>query len=517
MQAIACRSVEGLLARLFDTTGYLPNVEASCEYLGEVSASTGLIVKHTRRFRSKAILTFLFNFESPGSCAYVVSTARCDNILQRGVPIPRELSSALSATCLEAKLRATVEELTFDHGLVAEGIFLGAPKQFTLTVQASRRPGSVVQLFSTQGTLVVFLCAHACDDEWYAAEPVKNAQGEDLFHASTLLLVDLSCELIGPFTTEAAQMAQNLCDASKQHPSAVSNVICQGALRAWLQRSATQIAKANADDVKDFFNTFPFDWQVSRGWPSRIKVFYLWLWKWRIGNSTRRISACAQTLNNALNKDRDVLLPLELREHLERTRAEEIKWKASSIPEPQNQLEPPELANLREKAAKLMYRGTDAGELLSDLVGKADLDLQAAGTQHTLLCRCAAYGILDNLNYLLDSKASANAADGYGKTALFYAVSNSDEVMMRALLSAGADPMYSSHSGAIPAAYARIYCKTNMLASIRRTLLEYDYLEDDREQSLWERREVKDSGDDRWLRELDDIEMYPLPRQLTSF
>ena len=49
MEAIACQSVEGLLARTFDTTGHRPNVEPSCEYLGEVNASTGLIVKHTRK------------------------------------------------------------------------------------------------------------------------------------------------------------------------------------------------------------------------------------------------------------------------------------------------------------------------------------------------------------------------------------------------------------------------------------------------------------------------------------
>ena len=56
MQAIACRSIEGLLARLFDTTGHLPNVEPSCEYLGEVNAHTGFIVKDTRKFRSKSII-----------------------------------------------------------------------------------------------------------------------------------------------------------------------------------------------------------------------------------------------------------------------------------------------------------------------------------------------------------------------------------------------------------------------------------------------------------------------------
>ena len=62
MQAIACQSIEGLLATLFDTTGHLPNVEPSCEYLGEVNASTGLIIKDIQKLRSKSILVFLFKF-----------------------------------------------------------------------------------------------------------------------------------------------------------------------------------------------------------------------------------------------------------------------------------------------------------------------------------------------------------------------------------------------------------------------------------------------------------------------
>ena len=120
--------------------------------------------------------------------------------------------------------------------------------------------------------------------------------------------------------------------------------------------------------------------------PSRIKIFYLWLWRWRTRDSSLRSSACSQILHNALKKYRDVLLPRELREHIERTRAEEIKWGlSSSQPELQNQLEPLEFSTLRDKAAKIMFRGEDAGELLSNLVGRADLDLETADPRRTLL------------------------------------------------------------------------------------------------------------------------------------
>ena len=66
MQEIASRSIQGLLASLYGTTGHRPNLEASCEFL-EVNASTGLIVRRTQKRRST--LVFLFKFESGGSCA----------------------------------------------------------------------------------------------------------------------------------------------------------------------------------------------------------------------------------------------------------------------------------------------------------------------------------------------------------------------------------------------------------------------------------------------------------------
>ena len=70
MQEIASRSIQGLLASLYGTTGHRPHLEASCEFLGEVNPSTGLIVRRTQKSRSK--LVFLFRFESGGSCAYSV-------------------------------------------------------------------------------------------------------------------------------------------------------------------------------------------------------------------------------------------------------------------------------------------------------------------------------------------------------------------------------------------------------------------------------------------------------------
>ena len=75
-------------------------------------------------------------------------------------------------------------------------------------------------------------------------------------------------------------------------------------------------------------------------------------------------------------------------------------------------MEPLELLTLCEKAATLMSRGEDAGELLSNLVGKADLDLENVDAPRTLLGTCADSGTLDNLTYLLDSKANATVEDG---------------------------------------------------------------------------------------------------------
>ena len=100
-------------------------------------------------------------------------------------------------------------------------------------------------------------------------------------------------------------MAQRLSDTSKRRPSATGNATCQGALRAWLQRSATQNTTTQSDDVTDFFDPFPFDWQVPLGRPSQIKIFYLWLWRWRTRDSSLRSSACSQMLHHALSRSEE--------------------------------------------------------------------------------------------------------------------------------------------------------------------------------------------------------------------
>ena len=83
---------------------------------------------------------------------------------------------------------------------------------------------------------------------------------------------------------------------------------------------------------------------------------------------------------------------------------------------------------------------------------------------------------------------------------------------MRALLSAGADPMHASSSNATPAAQARLYCVSDKLDGVREALIEHDYVEDARECRLWEHRKMKDRNDEIWRRELEDVELYPLPR-----
>ena len=52
VQAIARRSIQALLASLYDTTGHRPHLDASCEFLGELDASTGLIVRRAQKRRS---------------------------------------------------------------------------------------------------------------------------------------------------------------------------------------------------------------------------------------------------------------------------------------------------------------------------------------------------------------------------------------------------------------------------------------------------------------------------------
>ncbi len=431
------------------------------------------------------------------------------------MPFPRASLAALSATCLASKLRDIVDELTFDNNVEVEGVFLGAPKQLTLhrSNNASHLPGSILQFISAHGVVVVFLCAPVSDTEWYVSEANFAADGEYIFDESLLMLADLSCEYVGSWGREASCKAQLLYEASQQYPEAAGRVISLGAMRAWLDRSRAANSKAEAADVADFFESFPFDWRIPEGWPSQAMVFYLWAWRWRDDKSKWHFAARRQTLNHAVNRTRDVSLPLPLRQYLDTLRAEELRRDPTVLAEPLNQLESEAVQQLRAEAAAQILRGEDAEESITKLIELgADLDLNAGSTERPLLSLCAFSGSLNNVHFLLERLASPNAEGVDGRSALHYACGRGESRIMTALLSAGADPMHTSITNATPAAETRLYCVSDKLEHVRKTLKEHGYVEDDRESWLWEHRKMKDRNDVIWRFEQEDVEMYPLPR-----
>ena len=72
--------------------------------------------------------------------------------------------------------------------------------------------------------------------------------------------------------------------------------------------------------------------------------------------------------------------------------------------------------------------------------------------------------------------------------------------------------MHTSSTNATPAAETRLYCVSDKLEHVRKTLKEHGYVEDDRESWLWEHRKMKDRNDVIWRFEQEDVEMYPSPR-----
>ena len=494
LNTVAASSAQHLLDSVFETTGFHTSAQVSCEYLGEVHAITRFITRKQRKRDTvprKAQLAFLFQAKLGESFAHFFVQGRRDHVLDRGVPFPRASLAALSATCLVSKVSDVVEELTFDNNVQVEGVFLGAPKQLTLhgSGTASHLPGSILQLTSARGVVVVFMCAPVSETEWYVSEANFAAEGEQIFDESLLMLADLSCECIDPWSEEASHKALLLSEASRRYPEAVGSVISLGAMRAWLVRSRAANFKAEMADVADFFEPFPFDWQISEGWPSQTLVFYLWAWRWQNDKSVWHFAARRQILNDALKKDRDVSLPDPLRRYLDTVRAEEI-MRGGCLPiETNNRMESESLQQLRAEAAEKILCGDNAGDNMTKLVEcGADLDLNAGSTDRPLLSLCAFCGRFANLQYLLEQKASANAEGADGRTALHYACGRGEIRIMTALLSAGADPMHTSSTNVSPAAEARLYCPSAKLEHVRQTLKNHDYVEDDRETWLWQHR-----------------------------
>lgn len=119
-----------------------------------------------------------------------------------------------------------------------------------------------------------------------------------------------------------------------------------------------------------------------------------------------------------------------------------------------------------------------------------------------------AIGNLQNLEYLLDKKTPVNAANGFGKTALFYAIGSNEHAAVRALLRYGANvnQSYKSNKELRPDDDECIYYG---ITHTRRTPLMHAAQHSDVEmlKLLLESGAILDSADDQGFNALDYAEL----------
>ena len=214
-----------------------------------------------------------------------------------------------------------------------------------------------------------------------------------------------------------------------------------------------------------------------------------------------------QTVKNSLAKARDIILPEPLREYLQKARAKTTEER------PQSEQEKEELRALRVEAAQCLLDRKYATSIISSILEKnGDLDTLTATCGRPLLSiACVHAESAPSVELLLARGADVHTAARDGREPLHYACGRGDAPLVRSLLAKGANPNSTCEMGRTPADEAILTARDGLAQDVCRVLREAGLYEDDRDRKKWVTRSLKDSNEDAWRADHEDIELYPIP------
>jgi len=324
------------------------------------------------------------------------------------------------------------------------------------------------------------------------------------FRETELLEVDLRSEAMQP-DPDAARKGALLFDTAQKHQEAFGRVCAYAATRAWLRRARSRSRRPAIEDLADFFEPSPFHWKEAdcRG---EITQTFLWLWRWT-DEQVWNFAGRRQRVGDSLAKVRDITMPEPLREYLQKLRA-----KTPEEP-PQIEAENEELRALRIEAAQYLLDRKDATSIISTLLEKnGDVDTLTATCGRPLLSIAAVHAeSAPSVELLLACKADVHTAARDGREPLHYACGRGDAPLVRRLLSKMANPNGTCEMGRTPADEAILTARDGLAQDVCRVLREAGVYEDDHDKKEWVKRSLKDSNEDAWRADHEDIELYPIP------
>jgi ankyrin repeat protein len=200
-------------------------------------------------------------------------------------------------------------------------------------------------------------------------------------------------------------------------------------------------------------------------------------------------------------------MPEPLREYLLKLRV------TATEKQPQSEAENEELRVLRTEAAQFLLDRKDATSIISSLLEKnGDLDTLTATCGRPLLSIAAVHAeSAPSVELLLAFKADVHTAARDGREPLHYACGRGDTSLVRRLLAKMANPNSTCELGRTPADEAILTARDGLAQDVCRVLREAGLYEDDRDRKKWVTRSLKDSNEDAWRADHEDIELYPIP------
>ena len=163
-------------------------------------------------------------------------TARADNVMKRGVPLPERWAAALQATALPAVAKESAERMhARDPALLPQCQVLGVPKKTPIPhVSTERMPGAIVVVRRPDGRRHRhILCAHVDGTRWWSHRGYADNQ-QEVFDCAGLELIDVELDAWSEEAASGRKRLRGRCDPADpralalEFPTAFAAVVAVG-------------------------------------------------------------------------------------------------------------------------------------------------------------------------------------------------------------------------------------------------------------------------------------------------
>ena len=249
--------------------GLLQSGHLTCEY----------ICDKDNTITKSDLLSFRWYVESSGYNDTYEVTARCNHVVERGIPFPDRWRTALKCLKLHDQVRECTGNVMEFGASNVKCELLGQAK-----IQCDDRIGKTVALNNNGSRVVYLLCGHVENDEWmlHNGSYIDNELDSNPFQEK-----DLICKNI---VADAWDVTQSKRLRSNNHMKTLrgyvqvndylwSEIVAVARFRAEEMRSERQSREFNEERAKHDFESNPFLWESSGKRNSHVRLTTLWTWK----------------------------------------------------------------------------------------------------------------------------------------------------------------------------------------------------------------------------------------------